>query len=222
MLPIGACEVSPPVAAPRGWVGDPFGWRDRPSGPDNHTGIDVGAPIGWPVLAVFSGKVRAVYASGELSKYGNLIVLEHGTRWTGAPLFSLYAHLRSRPALEVGASVISGQLVGEVGDTGGTREDPSARTRGPHLHFELLSRWLPRGKDLDRIDPALVLEPLGLLLRGRSKIAIVRGSPADCGASALERRNGYPVLASRSSARGSSVSSGALPLVLLWWLSSGG
>lgn len=217
MEPIGPCEVSPPVAAPRGWVGDPFGWRDRPSGPDNHTGIDIGAPPGWPVLALFAGTVRAVYASGELSKYGNLVVLEHGPRFTGAPLFSLYAHLLQRPALERGQSVKAGQVIAEVGATGGTREDPTAPTRGPHLHLELLDRWLPRGKDLDRIDPAIVLEPLGLLLRRHSRIAIVRGSPADCGALALERRNGYPIPAPRVSAPSRS-SAGVLSLAALWWL----
>lgn len=218
-----ALEVSPPVAGPRGYVGDAFGWRTRPHGPDLHTGIDIGAPRGWPVLAVLPGVVRAVHSTGELDRYGNAIVLEHGPGLTGAPLFSLYAHLEARPALVVGQTVNAGQLIGALGDTAGrsargARVRDDARTVGPHLHFEMLSRWPARGLDLDRLDPAPILLPLGLVLRRRHRIEIVRRSPADRTALELARVNGY---APRPSSSPSS-SSGIGSALLLWLLFGGG
>lgn len=220
-----ALEVSPPVAGPRGYVGDPFGWRTRPHGPDLHTGIDIGGPPGWPVLAVLPGVVRAVHSTGELDRYGNVIVLEHARALDGARLFSLYAHMQARPSLVVGQAVNAGQLIGAIGDTAGRssragRVRDDARTVGPHLHFEMLTRWPARGLDLDRIDPALVLGPLGLVLRRHSRIEIVRGSPADRTAHELTRVNGYATRSSPSPS--SSQSSGAGPLLLLWLLFGGG
>jgi len=214
-----ALEVSPPVAGPRGYVGDPFGWRTRPHGPDLHTGIDIGGPRGWPILAVLPGVVRGVYSTGELDRYGNTIVLEHARARDGARLFSLSAHMLGRPPLVVGQAVNAGQLIGAIGDTAGRsardgRARDDARTQGPHLHFEMLTRWPARGRDLDRIDPALVLEPLGLVLRRHARIEIVRGSPADRTARELVRVNAPP--------RSSSSSSSSVGSLLLLWLLFGG
>ena len=58
---------------------------------------------------------------------GNVVVIDHGDSQ-----FGYYAHLRpgSIP-LKVGAQVKTGEVIGEVGNTGNSRE--------PHLHFHVMS-----------------------------------------------------------------------------------
>ncbi|TVQ18690.1 MAG: M23 family metallopeptidase, partial [Leptolyngbya sp. DLM2.Bin15] len=100
-----------------------FGWRQHPIFGDArfHAGIDLGAPMGTPVVAAFSGKVvTAEYLQG----YGLTVVLMHnnGTQET------LYAHL-SEIFVRTGDTVAQGEVVGRVGSTG--------NSTGPHLHFEV-------------------------------------------------------------------------------------
>lgn len=99
-----------------------FGWRTHPifGNARFHAGIDLGAPSGSPVLAVFSGKV---VAAEWLGGYGNAVVLEHQ-----ASLRSLYAHL-NESLVAVGQVVLQGAVIGLSGSTG--------NSTGPHLHFEL-------------------------------------------------------------------------------------
>jgi murein DD-endopeptidase MepM/ murein hydrolase activator NlpD len=85
-----------------------------------HTGVDIGAPTGTPITASRGGRV--VFA-GWRGNYGNLVIVDHRdgkTTW--------YAHL-SRFAVQAGAWVDRGQVLGYVGTTG--------RSTGPHLHFEI-------------------------------------------------------------------------------------
>jgi murein DD-endopeptidase MepM/ murein hydrolase activator NlpD len=131
--------------------GSPFGWRRVDGRDDLHTGIDFAAPMGEPVRAAEAGTVRAVYEPGEWQRGGRVVVLEHPA--DPSPLFTLYAHL-SAALVAPGDAVQAGQIVALVGDTAGTRDRPDARTKRPHLHFELLTRWPPSGIDQDRIDPA--------------------------------------------------------------------
>lgn len=146
-----------PIAAP-GRVTSPYGWRNRPSGPDLHTGVDLGAPEGTLVFAMLEGTVRVAALSGVLEGYGNTVVIEHAPQ-----LFSLYAHLQ-RFFVGVGQRVQAGQLIGFVGRTNGTRAQPSRvfSESGAHLHLEFLSRWPPRAKDVDRLDVGQVLASLGI------------------------------------------------------------
>ncbi|HEY9828764.1 MAG TPA: M23 family metallopeptidase, partial [Stenomitos sp.] len=99
-----------------------FGWRTHPifGNARFHAGIDLGAPSGSPVLAVFSGKV---VAAEWLGGYGNAVVLEHQST-----LRSLYAHL-NKSLVAVGQVVPQGAVIGLSGSTG--------NSTGPHLHFEL-------------------------------------------------------------------------------------
>lgn len=86
-----------------------------------HRGVDYAAPTGTPVRAAGDGKVQF---RGWQSGYGNVVIVEHGGRYT-----TLYGHLsRFASDLRVGGRVRQGQLLGNVGMTG--------LATGPHLHYE--------------------------------------------------------------------------------------
>ncbi len=87
-----------------------------------HLGIDYGAPMGTPIMAVGDGKVTYV---GWRGGYGKHIVVRHA-----AGLESLYSHLsRYSRGLKKGSKVRQGQTIGYVGSTG--------VSTGPHLDFRL-------------------------------------------------------------------------------------
>jgi murein DD-endopeptidase MepM/ murein hydrolase activator NlpD len=65
-----------------------------------------------------------VVFAGRLGPYGNLVRIDHGNG-----VVTAYAHLRGFAPNLVGATVIAGQMIGEVGTTG--------NSTGPHLHFEV-------------------------------------------------------------------------------------
>lgn len=85
-----------------------------------HAGIDVPAGIGNSILAADGGTVIVSTYDGG---YGNYIMVNHGNGRV-----TLYAHMSSR-AVDVGAEVKKGQVIGYVGSTG--------NSTGPHLHFEI-------------------------------------------------------------------------------------
>ncbi len=103
-----------------------FGYRIHPiSGkPHSHSGIDIPAQGGTPILAARSGQViTSVYGSGAYWSYGNYVVIDHGDGET-----TLYAHMSSR-AVSEGEMVTQGQVIGYVGTTG--------NSTGNHLHLEV-------------------------------------------------------------------------------------
>lgn len=102
-------------------ITSPFGYRVHPilGYKKLHTGIDISAPSGTPVIAAGSG---TVIASRFMGGYGNCIMIDHGSK------VSVYGHLSGR-AVSVGQSVSAGQTIGYVGSTG--------MSTGPHLHFEV-------------------------------------------------------------------------------------
>jgi murein DD-endopeptidase MepM/ murein hydrolase activator NlpD len=104
------------------------------------------------VLAILPGLVVATYKTGELTGYGNLVVLKHGP-----DAFSLYAHLAAI-FVTPGQSIAAGYQIGSVGNTAGTKIDPGAKTGEPHLHLEALTRWPPTSRYADRVDPEKVLK----------------------------------------------------------------
>jgi murein DD-endopeptidase MepM/ murein hydrolase activator NlpD len=99
-----------------------YGYRTHPIFGDQrlHTGIDIAAPYGAPVVAADSGVVS--YA-GVMSGYGNVVVVDHG-----GGLATVYAHLSSF-AVGSGQSVSRGSTIAAVGCTG--------YCTGTHLHFEV-------------------------------------------------------------------------------------
>jgi hypothetical protein len=140
-----------------------------------HTGVDVAASEGTPVSAMLPGVVVLAAPSGQVSGYGNVIVLQHGPA-----LFSLYAHL-SRMLVQRGAVLPGGATLGLVGRTAGTPSEPSKQfdVSGAHLHFEFLSQWPPRGKDLDRIDPGPVLSALGIIVPSSGPLVLASCTATD-------------------------------------------
>lgn len=99
-----------------------FGWRIHPITGNSrfHSGTDLGAPLGTPVLSAYAGHVSV---ADFLGGYGLTVVLDHSefTQQT------LYAHL-SEIFVQPGEWVEQGTVIGRVGSTG--------NSTGPHLHFE--------------------------------------------------------------------------------------
>ncbi len=110
-----------------GVVTQPFGPTsfalEPPLGPypHFHTGIDVAAPLGTPVMSAADGVVVAVAHTAV--GYGNYIVVAHG-----AGVLTLYGHLLLTQ-VSVGQQVTAGQVIGAEGSTG--------FSTGPHVHFEV-------------------------------------------------------------------------------------
>ena len=94
-----------------------------PSG--HHTGTDLGADMGTPVLATNAGRV---VLARQLKVRGNMIVIDHG-----GGLFSGYCHLSAFNVTE-GELVTAGQQIAEVGSTG--------LSTGAHLHWEMASQGI--------------------------------------------------------------------------------
>ena len=99
-----------------------------------HSGLDIAAPTGTPVVAANQGQV--VLAS-SLNLTGLTVMVYHGL-----DVYTTYAHL-SKINVKVGDFVHKGEIVGEVGATG--------LATGPHLHLTFRVGDIP-------VDPYLFLE----------------------------------------------------------------
>lgn len=100
-----------------------------------HSGIDIAAGAGAPVMAPADGVVTLA-PPPAFSLEGNLVILDHGMG-----LSSAFLHL-SRASVRAGQAVSQGEPIGIVGATG--------RATGPHLHWSLV--W-----NGARIDPQAVV-----------------------------------------------------------------
>ncbi|MEM6435376.1 MAG: peptidoglycan DD-metalloendopeptidase family protein [Cyanobacteria bacterium P01_D01_bin.115] len=122
LLRRGAEEFVFPIAMPSP-ITSLFGWRIHPISGDRrfHTGTDLGAPEGTPVVATKDGEVQV---ADYLGGYGLTVILHH----ENGSLETRYAHL-SRLLVRPGETVKQGEVVGLIGSTG--------NSTGPHLHFEL-------------------------------------------------------------------------------------
>jgi murein DD-endopeptidase MepM/ murein hydrolase activator NlpD len=108
-----------PVEGP---VSSPFGLRVNPVTKKEafHYGIDIAAPKGTNILAVYEGTVKEV---GRSVAYGNYIVISHP--YEGE---TFYGHCSSN-LKKAGQTVKQGEAIAKVGSTGWST--------GNHLHFEV-------------------------------------------------------------------------------------
>ena len=100
-----------------------------------HTGVDIDAEEGAPILATGSGTVVSAdwglfsEVPGNITDpYGQAVVIHHDFGYKGQALYTVYAHM-SKIIAVIGQHVETGDVLGLVGDTG--------ITTGPHLHFEV-------------------------------------------------------------------------------------
>lgn len=102
-------------------ISSPFGYRIHPilGYSKFHSGVDIPAPSGTPIVAAKSG---TVIMSKLMSGYGNVVMVDHGDTVT------VYAHC-SALNVGVGESVKAGDVIAFVGSTG--------LSTGAHLHFEV-------------------------------------------------------------------------------------
>lgn len=92
-----------------------------------HTGMDLSAPKGTPVVATADGTIALAGWSG---RYGKRVAIHHG----GNELSTLYAHLMEM-YVSPGQVVRRGEVIGRAGATG--------RTTASHLHYEVRFRGTP-------------------------------------------------------------------------------
>jgi murein DD-endopeptidase MepM/ murein hydrolase activator NlpD len=91
-----------------------------------HTGWDLAAPTGTPIVAADNGSVATISNGGA---YGKAVMIVHGEG-----LVTFYAHMNSI-AVSIGQVVAKGETIGTVGSTGWST--------GPHLHYEVRINGTP-------------------------------------------------------------------------------
>jgi len=130
-------------------------WGDsRDGGRRKHRGIDIFAPRGTAVVAVADGIVSYI---GDQPKGGHCLWL---TTENGSSFY--YAHLdRWAAGLYEGMEVLSGDLLGYVGNTGNAKYTPS------HLHFAV-------NENDEMVNPYPILTRATVVKRAR--VAVETGS----------------------------------------------
>ena len=101
-------------------------WADeRDGGARSHEGVDIGGIRGTPVIAIGNGVVSSVTVNNLGGKVVFIRSDKFNENW-------YYAHLDSQ-LVKPGQHVVTGDIVGLIGNTG------NARTTAPHLHFGIYS-----------------------------------------------------------------------------------
>jgi hypothetical protein len=87
-----------------------------------HTGIDLAAPYGTPIMAADTGQV--IWVGWDWSGLGWAVKINHGNY-----IATIYGHM-DHYIVRVGQNVTKGQIIGYEGSTGAST--------GPHVHFMVL------------------------------------------------------------------------------------
>jgi murein DD-endopeptidase MepM/ murein hydrolase activator NlpD len=105
---------------PEAELTSPFGkYRTYSDGRKSyHTGLDLSEERGTPVRTAADGLVLVAH---EMAIFGNVVIVAHGQG-----VVTTYNHL-DEIAVEVGAALRTGDVVGKLGSTG--------QSTGPHLHW---------------------------------------------------------------------------------------
>lgn len=111
-LPIPGGEFTSPFGAFRNF---------NDSVETRHTGWDLQATLGQPILASAAGTVAF---AGPLQIRGNSVIIDHGFG-----VYTTYNHMQQIHVTR-GQTITKGQVLGLVGNTG--------RTSGPHFHWEVI------------------------------------------------------------------------------------
>ena len=111
-----------------GGVSSGFGWRIHPIYGNSrlHTGWDMNASCGEPIVAGAAGRV---FFSGWKGGYGNSVMIDHG-----GGLSTLYAH-QSALGVVYDQQVATGEVIGWIGTTG--------TSTACHLHWEVRANGVP-------------------------------------------------------------------------------
>ena len=128
-----SAPLTPWIQPVAGRLSSPFGFRrffnGQPRNP--HSGLDIAAPTGTPIVAPAAGQV---ILTGDFFFNGQSVFIDHGNG-----VISLYCHL-DRIDVVAGDQLAQGDPLGTIGQTG--------RATGPHLH------WGISLNDV-RVDPSL-------------------------------------------------------------------
>lgn len=118
-----------------------------------HNGVDIGGGSGASIVSCGNGKVCKIDRSGARGHY---VVIDHGNKF-----YTLYQHMQSRTPLSMGATVLAGQEIGKVGNTG-------LPGMAAHLHLEVHVGALLQGtgsgsnyRSTSTVDPAQYFPKLG-------------------------------------------------------------
>ena len=132
-----------------------------------HIGLDIGGPVGTPIMSVADGTIAFSGYNAADGDYGHTVIVHHTIQ--GQDLWILYGHLNAESTANcpAGRSVLKGETIAWFGDESENGGWP------PHLHFQL-SMLKPHTHNLPGVvhpddrerairdfpDPRLVLGPL--------------------------------------------------------------
>lgn len=112
-----------PLRGAIGTITTRFGWTENPFTHAGylHTGLDIAAVFGTPIVATADGEVTQTSYTSDL---GNFVVIQHKYGF-----YTRYAHMSRTAGEGRGDKVHRGDVIGFIGMTG--------LTTGPHLHYEV-------------------------------------------------------------------------------------
>ena len=134
------CMTPPTAPCKQGGYG--FGdtvYRNKQPTGRVHAGLDVHAPAGTSVYAVWDGQVLV---ASQHSTWGFLVEIDHVAP-DGTHFVSLYGHLSPDLKVQVGDSVVAGAAIGVTGNSTVNGGWP------PHLHFALFTGQMPTSMVLE-------------------------------------------------------------------------
>ncbi len=110
----------------------------RNDGQDDHNAIDIMGARGLRIVAACAGTVAQNWrtrdgehpGAGTSAGGGNFVVIIDNNRG----YYHYYAHMEAPPIVYPGQTIVAGQLLGYLGDTGKARGTP------PHLHYQVSIR----------------------------------------------------------------------------------